>query len=92
LGSASNSKNRKENATIFEGYLSDIQENITNTWRVTPEEITQYQGIDPTSNPLDMRCGSRHGNIPIINGYNCTTASSPKIRPAGSDLVVYMFP
>jgi hypothetical protein len=40
------SKNRKENAAIFEGCLSDIQDNIANTWRVTPEEITQSQGID----------------------------------------------
>jgi hypothetical protein len=45
LGSASDPKNRKVNATIFEGYHNDLQESITNTWRVTPEAITQYQGI-----------------------------------------------
>jgi hypothetical protein len=45
LGSALDPKNRKANAAIFEGYLSDLQDNIANTWRVTQEEITQYQGI-----------------------------------------------
>jgi hypothetical protein len=32
-GAASDSKNRKTNATVFEGYLNDIQNSITNTWR-----------------------------------------------------------
>jgi hypothetical protein len=44
-GAASDSKNIKVNETIFEGYLKDIQDIIANTWRVTPEAITQYQGI-----------------------------------------------
>jgi hypothetical protein len=40
LGSPLDPKNRKENAAIFEGYLSDLQDIIANTWRVTQEEIT----------------------------------------------------
>jgi hypothetical protein len=45
LGCASDPKNRKVNATIFEGYYNDLQESIANTWRVTPEMVAQYQGI-----------------------------------------------
>jgi hypothetical protein len=45
LGSSSDPKNRKANSAIFEGYLSDLHDNIANTWRVTPEAITQYRGI-----------------------------------------------
>jgi hypothetical protein len=42
---ASDSKNRKVNAAIFEGHLSDIHDNIANTWRETSEAISHYQGI-----------------------------------------------
>jgi hypothetical protein len=45
LGAASDAKNRKMNATIFEGYLHDLQETITNIWRITPQAIANYQGI-----------------------------------------------
>jgi hypothetical protein len=33
------------NATIFEGYLCDLQDTIANTWRITPEVVAHYQGI-----------------------------------------------
>jgi hypothetical protein len=39
LGAASDAKNRKANATIFEGYLLDVHDTIANTWRVTLEVV-----------------------------------------------------
>jgi len=30
---------------MFKGYYNDLQENIANTWRITPEVVTPYQGI-----------------------------------------------
>jgi hypothetical protein len=45
LGVTSDAKNRKVNATIFEGYLCDLQDTIANTWRITPEVVAHYQGI-----------------------------------------------
>jgi hypothetical protein len=30
---------------MFAGYYKDLQERIANTWRITPEVVTQYQGI-----------------------------------------------
>jgi hypothetical protein len=40
MGSTSDSKRRSGNANTFSQYLSDIQDNIANTWRITPEVIT----------------------------------------------------
>jgi hypothetical protein len=45
LGIASDTRNRKMNATIFEGYLHDLQETIANLWRITPQVVAYYQGI-----------------------------------------------
>ena len=36
LGDMSNAKHKKMNATVFEGYLHDLQEAISNMWRITP--------------------------------------------------------
>jgi hypothetical protein len=30
---------------MFTGYYNDLHENITKTWWITPEVVTQYQGI-----------------------------------------------
>jgi hypothetical protein len=38
-------RNKKENRSIFEGYLHDLQEYISNTWRITPEVFTRYAYI-----------------------------------------------
>jgi hypothetical protein len=45
MGSTLDSKRRSGNANTFSRYLSDIQDNIANTWRITLEVVTQYQGI-----------------------------------------------
>jgi hypothetical protein len=45
MGSTSDPKRRSGNANTFARYLSDIQDNIANTWRITPEVVAQYQGI-----------------------------------------------
>jgi hypothetical protein len=39
LGATSDAKNRKEDASIFKGYLPDMQDTITSTWRVTLEDV-----------------------------------------------------
>jgi len=36
LGVVSDAKHKKMNATIFEGYLRNLQEAISNLWRITP--------------------------------------------------------
>jgi hypothetical protein len=62
------------NATIFEGYLHDLQDTIANTWRITPEVVAHYQGIANFK-------ATRHAmwiqarKDPNKNGYNCATAS-----------------
>jgi hypothetical protein len=45
MGSTSDPKRRSGNASTFAWYFNDIQESITNTWRITPEVVAQYQGI-----------------------------------------------
>jgi hypothetical protein len=39
LGSTSDSKTRSENASMFAWYYNDLQEIISNTWRITPEVV-----------------------------------------------------
>jgi hypothetical protein len=45
MGSTLYPKRRSGNTDTFSRYLNDIQENIANTWRVTPKVVTQYQGV-----------------------------------------------
>jgi hypothetical protein len=45
MGSTSDPKRRSGNVGTFAWYLNDIQDNIANTWRITLEVVTQYQGI-----------------------------------------------
>jgi hypothetical protein len=45
LGRNFDSKKRSGNSITFARYLSDMQENISNTWRIAPEVVVQYQGI-----------------------------------------------
>jgi hypothetical protein len=45
MGSTSDPKRRSGNANTFSRYLSDIQDNIANTWRITLEVVMQYQGV-----------------------------------------------
>jgi hypothetical protein len=46
MGSTLDPKRRSDNAGTFTKYFSDIQESITNTWRITLEVVVQYQGIE----------------------------------------------
>jgi len=45
MGSTSDAKQRSGNADFFFRYLSDIIDNITNTWRITLEAIAKYQVV-----------------------------------------------
>jgi hypothetical protein len=45
LGVTADAKHKKTNATVFEGYLRDLQEAISNMWRTTPEVVAQYRDI-----------------------------------------------
>jgi hypothetical protein len=38
-------KHKKMNAFVFEGYLRNLQEVISNMWRITPKVFTQYLDI-----------------------------------------------
>jgi hypothetical protein len=68
---------REEVATQvpLHAYLSDIQDSIANTWRITPEVVAQYQDIE-NSELHTIICGSRHTGIQPRNGCNFDTASS----------------
>jgi hypothetical protein len=45
LGAVSYAKHKKMNVVVFEGYLHDLQEAISNMWRITPHLVAQYQDI-----------------------------------------------
>jgi len=45
LGVTSDAKRKKMNAFVFEGYLHDLQEAISNMWRLTPQDFAQYRDI-----------------------------------------------
>jgi hypothetical protein len=45
MGSTSDPKRRSGNTGTFTRYFNDIQEIISNTWRITLEVVMQYQGI-----------------------------------------------
>jgi hypothetical protein len=45
LGSTSDPKKKSVNAGMFVGYYNELQESISNTWRITPEVVAQYHGI-----------------------------------------------
>jgi hypothetical protein len=53
------------NACMFEGYYNNLQESITNTWRITLEVVTQYQGIEnfkATGNTMWIQEQKDHNN------------------------------
>jgi hypothetical protein len=39
------SRRKKVNGAIFEGYLRDLQESISKMWRITPEAVARYGNI-----------------------------------------------
>jgi hypothetical protein len=39
------SRHKRENGSIFEGYLRDLQEAINKMWRITPEVVARYRDI-----------------------------------------------
>jgi hypothetical protein len=41
----SDAKHKKMNADVFEGYFRDLQEAISNMWRITPQVVAQYRYI-----------------------------------------------
>jgi hypothetical protein len=38
-------RRKKVNGAIFEGYLRELQEAISNMWRITPEDVARYGDI-----------------------------------------------
>jgi hypothetical protein len=38
-------RQKRMNGSIFEGYLCDLKEAISNIWSITPEVVTQYRDI-----------------------------------------------
>jgi hypothetical protein len=38
-------RRKKVNGSIFEGYLRDLQEEISKMWRITPEAVVRYKDI-----------------------------------------------
>jgi hypothetical protein len=45
LRARTDSRNKKENRSIIEGYLCDLQEAISKMWRITPEVVARYADI-----------------------------------------------
>jgi hypothetical protein len=45
LRSGPQTRHNKENGIIFEAYLWNIQEAISQSWRITPEVVVQYGDI-----------------------------------------------
>lgn len=45
LGNMSDAKHRRMNETIFEGYLHELEEAISNLSRITPQVVAHYQNI-----------------------------------------------
>jgi hypothetical protein len=45
LGVAPDAMHKKMNVVVFEGYLHNMQEAISNMWRITPQDVTQYRYI-----------------------------------------------
>jgi hypothetical protein len=43
LGVASDAKNRKMNAVVFQVYLRNLHETIANLWRIKPQVVAYYQ-------------------------------------------------
>jgi hypothetical protein len=82
LISGSQAKNKRENGIIFKSYLWDIQEYISQSWRITPKAITQYANItnfqatrqtmwiqprqDPDKQWLQMRYFITEGDIDMV--------------------------
>jgi len=44
--STSDARHKRMNGSIFEGYLHDLHEAISNMWRITPKVVTWYRYID----------------------------------------------
>jgi hypothetical protein len=79
LGVMSDAKHKKMNTVVFEGYLRDLQEAISNMWRITPQVVAQYRDIanfkatrhamwiqvwkDPNKQWLQMRYCIMEGDI-----------------------------
>jgi hypothetical protein len=82
LGTTSDARIRKMNASIFEGYLHDLQEAITNLWRITPQVVAYYRDIanfkatrhamwiqawkDPNKQWLQLRYCIMEGDIEMV--------------------------
>jgi hypothetical protein len=81
LGATSYARKKNMNASIFEGSIHDLQETITNLWRITPQDVAYYQNIsnfkatrhvmwiqawkDPNKQWLQLRYCITEGDIEI---------------------------
>ena len=45
LKATSDARHKRMNGSICEGYLRDLQEAISNMWRITPQDVTRYRDI-----------------------------------------------
>jgi hypothetical protein len=45
LGVMSDAKHKKMNTVLFEGYLHDLHEAISNLWIITPQVVAHYWDI-----------------------------------------------
>jgi hypothetical protein len=73
LGVTSDAKNMKTNTTLFEVYLRDLQDTITNLWRITPQTVAYYRDIANFKATRNARWIG--GRTPTRSGYNCATTS-----------------
>jgi hypothetical protein len=85
LGAMSDDKNRNMNAAVFKGYLCDLQEAISNLWRITPQAVAHYWDItnfkatqhamwvqvpkDPNKKWLQLRYFITEGGIKMVIRY-----------------------
>jgi hypothetical protein len=82
LRAMSYARHKSMNGFIFEGYLCDLQEDISNMWRITPHAVTRYRDIanfkatrhtiwiqvrkDPDKQWLQMRYCITEGDIDLV--------------------------
>jgi hypothetical protein len=45
LRATSDARHKRMNGSIFEGYLRDLQESISNIWRIKPQAIAWFRDI-----------------------------------------------
>jgi hypothetical protein len=85
LKATSDAKKKRMNGSIFEGYLRNLQESISNMWRITPQAVAWYRDIanfkathhtmwtqawkDPNKQCLQMHYCIIEGDIDMVIKY-----------------------